>query len=579
VALKKKRTSGRGSSKGRSDKWFAESDVGSEAGDTVDMMSMKSDRSGSRRGERSYQRSGSNVSESLFEKSQRRTDEDGQQIASPTNDRSERDRPPPPKRADSQDGLDKYADDADCVVSLADDENSTKGSVIVTSPNNKKKDSSKNESLAVNSMQSIDCLSQESESPRKSSTAHANNISRKQNSSRPSEKLLRSRHESACRYLRMGQFDQALRKFEDVRGALEDYYGHQHHRVGACLHNIGIVHLRAGNLDESMTSLEEAVKIRKQTLGDFHSKVADSLVELGIILLSKREFSDAQDVFNEALELRERERAKSKHDEDENLIDNKVAKVLNNLGCVHYEYGDLNEAIVTFEEALEIQRDVIGDGDPGTEPGCLAMASTMCNIGYVYLEGRKFEEAIVIMEEANEILQAILEPENKLVLNTLDNLGYAYAKSGNYDAALKNYEEKYMNEVEINSHGSTQLEIADSLRKMGYCHLKLTNHEKALEALTKAEQIQAEHLPPDSRKLTKTRELIGIVKYQILKFPGMNELFFRLITRTGIRNPFDNGLCECSCASPALEEDDIEQHILKRPQNSSKMSGHKVTYA
>eukprot|EP00957_Ditylum_brightwellii_P079840 6071726-Ditylum_brightwellii.AAC.1 len=65
------------------------------------------------------------------------------------------------------------------------------------------------------------------------------------------------------------------------------------------------------------------------------------------------------------------------------------------------------------------------------------MASTMCNIGYVYLEGRKFEEAIVIMEEANEILQAILEPENKLVLNTLDNLEYAYAKSGNYDAALK----------------------------------------------------------------------------------------------------------------------------------------------
>lgn len=73
-----------------------------------------------------------------------------------------------------------------------------------------------------------------------------------------------------------GDFEKALKAFEEILASMVGAYGKEHHRVGAAHHNVGIANLRAGNLDEAMSSIEEAVRMRKKTLGECHPKVAVS---------------------------------------------------------------------------------------------------------------------------------------------------------------------------------------------------------------------------------------------------------------------------------------------------------------
>lgn len=100
-----------------------------------------------------------------------------------------------------------------------------------------------------------------------------------------------------------------------------------------------------------------------------------------------KEYSDSLEIFQEALEMRRKEAADviAPHDIRECKL--KVAKVMNNIGCVNYEKGNHDEARNSFEEAIKMQKDAFGSWNPFTratdvtKPGFLTMASTMCNKG------------------------------------------------------------------------------------------------------------------------------------------------------------------------------------------------------
>jgi len=125
-------------------------------------------------------------------------------------------------------------------------------------------------------------------------------------------------------------------------------------------------------------------------------------VELGIVLLSQKEYDDSLEIFNEALVMREREAAKASV-KDNKKVSLQIAKILNNIGCVYFEYGEMKDAKDTFEEALDIQRETLRQEGMASDNGHLAMASTMCNIGYVYLDRREWDEAISLLDEALQV--------------------------------------------------------------------------------------------------------------------------------------------------------------------------------
>ena len=232
---------------------------------------------------------------------------------------------------------------------------------------------------------------------------------RKNRRSKVKEKRLRDGHRRACKLLKSGDFDKALHEFESILGLLMSSLGESHRRVGTALHNVGIVNIRANHLDDAIDAIEEAVRIRKDVHGPDHPKVADSLVELGIALLSQRDFEDSLEIFNEALELREAdlaEEARNGTDEDRIHCVLQVSKALNNIGCVYFEFGSLDKAQKTYEDVLEMQKEAIveiEERDPEYKQTNLSLASTLCNLGYVHMENSDWDDAIDFLDEAYSV--------------------------------------------------------------------------------------------------------------------------------------------------------------------------------
>ena len=363
--------------------------------------------------------------------------------------------------------------------------------------------------------------------------------------------------------------------------------------MGAALHNVAIANLRAGSLDDAMDAIEEAIKIRSRALGRSHPKVAvsvssfydfmclhnnanashvlssqDSLVELGIILLSMEEHDDALKVFQRALKLRREEREEAYGDDDRDECNLKIAKVLNNVGCVNFERAAFPEAKQAFEEAIALQTSVFKNfvtfvcGVDSSSPGILTMASTMCNKGYVEIELDHFDQAIKILSDSLNIQRSILGAGNKLVQSSLDNLGYAYAMLNKYDKALGAYNEIWA----AMSKGDMPLEEKiDILRKKIICHVRLDQFSPALELLHILEDMQ-EEVGESPAEIEATVKLMGEVNYEILRLPSLADATNRALGCT-------------LCMGPAEEGVNLDNWLILKPENTSKMSGHRVTHA
>lgn len=141
--------------------------------------------------------------------------------------------------------------------------------------------------------------------------------------------------------------------------------------------------------------------------------------------------------------MRESEANEALGHDDEKESKLRVAKVLNNIGCVNFEQEKYSIAKEAFQDAIAIQKVALGSAfsflvsEPTSKPGFLTMASTMCNLGYINLKEEKYHEAIDILNQSLKIQKTLLGPGNKLVMSTLDNLGYAHTSSRAYDKAHK----------------------------------------------------------------------------------------------------------------------------------------------
>jgi tetratricopeptide (TPR) repeat protein len=365
-----------------------------------------------------------------------------------------------------------------------------------------------------------------------------------------------------------GAYRKALADFESILSDLLARYGERHERVGAALHNVAIANLRAGSLDDAMDAIEEAIKIRSRALGRSHPRVADSLVELGIILLSMDEHEDALKVFERALKLRREEREEAFGDEDIDESKLKIAKVLNNIGCVNFEKGNMFAAEAAFDEAVSLQRSVFKNwftlvcGVDANSPGILTMASTMCNKAYVEIERDNFDSAIGLFQESLKIQRNVLGDDNKLVQSSLDNLGYAYAMLGKYEKALAVFTEVW-NAVK-DSHDFPE-EKAAAVRKVAICHLHLQQYEQAFPLIELLEDLQHE-ISVKPAEYDRTRKLLGEVNYQILKLPSLS-------------NATNRALGCAVCMGGEEEDVNLDAWIIEKPENTSKMSGHRVTHA
>eukprot|EP00978_Attheya_sp_CCMP212_P012180 scaffold30309_cov58-Attheya_sp.AAC.2 len=381
-----------------------------------------------------------------------------------------------------------------------------------------------------------------------------------------------------------GDLIAALKVFKDILATLLSKYGEEHPRIGASLHNLGIVHLRSGNLSDALDAMEEAIRIRKLTLKSNHPKVVDSIAELGIILFAQKEYEDSVDILFEALDMREEEANANTSSGTKFLAKLSISKILNNIGCVQFESGNTPEAERTFEEALGVQQKILGKAKPRTRPGFLAMASTMCNLGYVYLEKERHNDAAEMFGDALRICKILLDERNKMVLSTLENLGYASYHGGNYQDCYWAYDETVKLKEKI--YGSHHIAVANALQKRVVVCVKLFRYDEIKANVKRIDEIERRQRG-EIKKKEKAKQ-VGPVEeslgnYLFSAFPEMKDTLVRGLENAGVNVP-NNPL---SCIGEMVEDDesvrpediDIPDYIIEKPHNSSKISGDKVRYA
>ena len=158
------------------------------------------------------------------------------------------------------------------------------------------------------------------------------------------------------------------------------------------------------------------------------------------------------------------------------------AQILCHVACLYFEAGELFSAQATFEDALDIYREVVTT--EADREGCMAqMTETMCNIGSILNKRRSFTEAIACFKEALDLQRAALGNDHPRVVATLDNLGYSYSKNKKYHQALACFKE--MLTAQISRHGELTPECCVTLKKQIIIYEKLDKLDKAVKVTQK----------------------------------------------------------------------------------------------
>ena len=104
-----------------------------------------------------------------------------------------------------------------------------------------------------------------------------------------------------------------------------------------------------------------------------------------------------------------------------------VAMVLNNVACCNFQLGNHVAAVVTLNEARDIQKSFVGS-PAKADLDLLHVATTLCNIGYMQIRLKQYDVARCIFEEALLIQQSVYgDNNNKAIKDTLSNMEFTNA--------------------------------------------------------------------------------------------------------------------------------------------------------
>ncbi len=96
-----------------------------------------------------------------------------------------------------------------------------------------------------------------------------------------------------------------------------------------------------------------------------------------------------------------------------------IAKILNLVAYVQYEYKSILAALESMEEALQIQRNF---------PECEEdMADTLANMGFLYAKKKEYSEASSVLREALDLQRKVLSDSHPHTLVTRQNLKFVHA--------------------------------------------------------------------------------------------------------------------------------------------------------
>ena len=241
--------------------------------------------------------------------------------------------------------------------------------------------------------------------------------------------------------------------------------------------------------DKDLRALTD--RIREETLPD-----DEGWFRLGEVLKKMGQFDKAQQVYEILLE--------QTTDESERR------HIYGQLGRIHQNKGNYQEAITFFEQALEIKKKIL----PPTDTN---LAVTYHNISMVYNKMGDYPKALSSYEKALAIQQQSLPPNHPDLASTYNDIGRVYRNMDDYPKALSFHEKALA--IQQQSLPPNHTDLAMSYKDIGSVHRSMGDCPKALSFHEKALAIQQQSLPPNHPDLAKSYNGIGSVHRSMGDYP------------------------------------------------------------
>lgn len=228
---------------------------------------------------------------------------------------------------------------------------------------------------------------------------------------------------------------------------------------------------RAGKHQDALRAAERALQIREQVLGTDHASVALVINLIGLIYTDMGDMAGAEKFFDRALAIYGRSSGANSLD---------AAVPLNNLAVVYKVRGDFVEAENTYERVLAIRERELGQRHN-------LVAAVYNNLGVLYRARGDNAASRKMYERALEIREQLFGPDSLEIAPVLTNLSLLNYYGGDYAAALKLGQRVL--EIREKSLGPDNNSVVNSLDNLGLFYAGGGDPEKALAAYQRAMDI------------------------------------------------------------------------------------------
>jgi tetratricopeptide (TPR) repeat protein len=180
----------------------------------------------------------------------------------------------------------------------------------------------------------------------------------------------------------------ALTHYESFLRIANNLVGPNHTQVATALHSIGVIYHEMGKLHEALRPLLRSLTIRQMKSCPSHQCIAESLHWVGKVLHDREEYSDAKGAYEKALAIQ-----RAACGEEASL---EVAQLQMDMGRILHSQDLFVESLAAYGEVLTIARRAFGDRH-------LYVARILNIVGNLHVEQGELSEAMDVFSQSMRI--------------------------------------------------------------------------------------------------------------------------------------------------------------------------------
>ena len=254
----------------------------------------------------------------------------------------------------------------------------------------------------------------------------------------------------------------------------------------------------------NIISTEEKFGLIKNTILNIHNSI-DNFEILGQVCCFHSEYVSAMKYFSVALKLIEDSTISTGPDHGHVK---RVSRIYHNIGLLHSELSDYQQAKEYFERALSIKLNTFG-------PDHVEVAATYHNMGTLHGHLGNNQQAKKFCERALSIQLNKLGSDHvdAYVAPTCLNMGNEHRNLGDNQQAKKYYERALS--INLKKLGPDHVDVASTCHNMGNLHRDLGDNQQAKKYYERALFIQLNKLGPDHVDVAGTYHNMGNLHHDL----------------------------------------------------------------